>query len=478
MESHALPQYHQIAEELAGLIDKGVLRPGERIPSVRRASRQHGVNPGTVLHAYEQLEARGMIEARPQSGFYVRARHLGRAPEPATSVPRSRVTNVDVSRLVFQVLHEIKHPETIPLGSAFPSPELFPLEKLNRMAAAVARRQSPWVSVADLPPGNAELRRQIALRYLESGCMIAPEEIIVTCGAMEAINLCLQAVAQPDDAIAIESPTFYSTLQAIERMKLRAVEIATHPREGIDLNGLQAALRAHPIRACILITNFQNPLGSLIPDAKKQALVHLLARHKVPLIEDDVYAELYFGGSRPRPAKAFDRNGLVLHCGSFSKCLAPGYRVGWTAPGLYRVQVEQLKFMTTLSTASLPQAAIAEFLKHGGYERHLRRLRHMLCVQCHEMMRAVDQYFPRGCRMTRPQGGYMLWVELPKIVNALRLHQLASAEGISIAPGPIFSAQRKYRNYIRLNFGHPWSPVIERAVSTLGRLIIALTGKP
>jgi DNA-binding transcriptional MocR family regulator len=465
-----LAQYQKIAQELSALIEKGVLRPGERVPSVRRASRQHGVNAGTVLHAYAQLEARGLIEARPQSGYYVRARERRLAPEPAVSKPRSRVTDVDVSRLVFQVLDAIKDPDIVPLGSAFPSPELFPLQKLNTTAAAVARRQSSWASVADLPPGNAELRRQIALRYLESGCVISAEDVLITCGAMEAINLCLQAVARPGDMIAIESPTFYSTLQAIERMNLRAVEIATHPREGIVLDALEAALQKYTIKACILITNFQNPLGSLMPDASKQALTRLLARHKVALIEDDVYAELYFGTSRPRPAKAFDRDGLVLHCGSFAKCLAPGYRIGWAAPGRFREQVQRLKFMTTLSTASLPQAAIAEYLKHGGYERHLRRLRHALPSQCHEMMAAVCEHFPKECRMTRPEGGYMLWVELPKGIDALQLQQRAAAEGISIAPGPIFSAKRQYRNYVRLNFGYPWSSRMEGAVRTVGLL--------
>lgn len=465
-----MAQYQTIAEDLATLIEKGVLRPGDRAPSVRRASQQYRVNPGTVLHAYAQLEARGLIEARPQSGYYVLARRISWAPEPAASAPRLRVKDVDVSSLVFQVLGEAKHPETVPLGSAFPSPELFPLEKLNRTAATVARRQGSWVSIADLPPGNAELRRQIALRYLDSGCAVTSEDIVITCGAMEAINLCLQAVARPGDTIAIESPTFYSTLQAIERMNLRAVEIATHPREGIVLDALEAALCKHPVKACILITTFQNPLGSLMPDTHKQALVRLLASHQVPLIEDDVYAELYFGTARPRPAKAFDHEGLVLHCGSFAKCLAPGYRIGWAAPGRYRVEVERLKFMTTLSTASLLQAAIAEYLKHGGYERHLRRLRQALGAQCHAITRAVSQYFPAGCRMTRPQGGYMLWIELPKPVDALRLHQLALAEGINIAPGPIFSAQRKYRNYVRLNFGYPWSPRLEDAVRVVGHL--------
>ncbi len=469
-----MARYQEIADEIASLIARGTLRAGQRIPSVRKTSTQYKVSPGTVLQAFDQLEARGLIEARPQSGYYVRTQHAGFAPEPRSSAPHARAVQLDVSELVFGVLEQIKHRELVPFGSAFPSPELFPLARLNRMAAAAARRQKPWASVDDLPPGNAELRHQIALRYLESGCAIAPDDIVITCGALEAINLSLQAVTRPGDTVAIESPTFYSTLQAIERLGLRAVEIATHPRTGIELDALEAALKTHKIKACVLVTTFQNPLGACMPDDNKAALLKLLKRHDVSLIEDDVYAELYFGAERPRPAKAFDKTGLVLHCGSFSKCLAPGYRVGWVAAGRYRTQVERIKLMTTLSTASLPQAAIAEFLKHGAYERHLRHLRHTLATQCQEMMRAVSQHFPEGCRMTRPEGGYMLWIELPKSVDALHLHQLALAEGISIAPGPIFSAQRKYRNCVRLNFGYPWSPRVEKAVRTLGRLVTAL----
>ncbi len=471
-----MPRYQEIADHIAALIASGTLRAGQRIPSVRKASALHKVSAGTVLQAFDQLEARGLIEARPQSGYYVRPQHSGLAPEPQSSAPHPRAVQLDVSELVFGVLEQIKHRELVPLGSAFPSTDLFPLERLNRMAAATARRLKPWTSIDDLPPGNAELRHQIALRYLESGCAVAPDDIVITCGALEAINLSLQAITRPGDMVAIESPTFYSTLQAIERLGLRAVEIATHPRTGIALDALESALKAHNIKACVLITTFQNPVGACMPDENKAALIKLLKRHDVPLVEDDVYAELYFSAQRPRPAKAFDRNGLVLHCGSFSKCLAPGYRVGWVAAGRYRTQVERLKLMTTLATASLPQAAIAEFLKHGAYERHLRHLRHTLAAQCQEMMRAVSQHFPEGCRMTRPEGGYMLWIELPKAVDALQLHQLALAEGISIAPGPIFSAQRKYRNCVRLNFAYTASPRIEKAVKTLGRLAAALAG--
>lgn len=467
-------RYEQVAFELSTLISRGVFRPGDRIPSVRKASQQYRVNAGTILQAYGELEARGLINARPQSGFYVQARETGWAPEPAISSPRRGSTHVDVANLVFEVLASIKDPKIVPLGSAFPSPELFPLDKLNRITAATARHLPTWSSISDFTPGNAELRRLIGLRYLESGFAISADDIVITSGAMEAINLCLHAVTQPGDTIAIESPTFYATLMAIERMRLKAVEIATHPREGLDLGELRAALGRHKIKACIMIPTFQNPLGCCMPDDKKRELVAVLARYGVPLVEDDVYAELYFGASRPRPAKAFDRDGLVLHCGSFAKCLAPGYRVGWAAPGRYKSAVERLKFVTTLSTASVPQAAIAEYLKHGGYERHLRTLRHRLSLQLDQMRQALGTHFPAGCRITRPEGGYMLWIELPQAVDALRLHQLATVKNISIAPGPIFSAQRRYSNFIRVNFGHPWSKPMDHAVRTLGALTAEL----
>src|SRR5262245_59002948 len=201
-------------------------------------------------------------------------------------------------------------------------------------------------------------------------------------------------------------------------------------------------------------------------DDTKSELVDLLARRGVPLIEDDVYAELYFDAPRLRPAKAFDREGLVLHCGSFAKCLAPGYRIGWAAPGRFKDVVERLKFMTTLTTASLPQAAIAEYLKHGGFERHLRTLRQTLSVQLEFMRQGLERHFPAGCKITRPEGGYMLWIELPRAVEALRLHRLALEKRVSVAPGPNFSAQRSYSNCIRINFGH--------AVKTLGTLTAEL----
>jgi len=329
----------------------------------------------------------------------------------------------------------------------------------------------PWSSVDTLSPGDANLRRQIALRYLLDGLHVPSDEIVVTNGALEALNLCLMAVTRPGDTVLIESPTFYAALQSIERIGLKAVEVPSHPRDGIDLNLMESALERHKPKVCWLMTNFQNPLGSLLSNDKKKSLVELLTKHQVPLIEDDVYGELYFGEKRPAPAKAYDTDGLVMHCSSFSKCLAPGYRVGWVASGRYSKIIERLKLTTTLSTSVPAQIALANYLKKGGYDKHLRNLRHTLTVNQIKFIDAVQQYFPEGTRLTKPQGGYFLWVKLPDGVKALDVHRIALANGISIAPGPIFSAQRGFTDYIRLNYGHIWDTNVEASLVTLGKIV-------
>jgi DNA-binding transcriptional MocR family regulator len=252
---------------------------------------------------------------------------------------------------------------------------------------------------------------------------------------------------------------------------MRAIEVATHPREGIELAALERVLAQQQPRACWLMTTFQNPLGSLMPPEKKRALVELLARHEVPLIEDDVYAELHFGKARPLPAKAFDHAGLVLHCGSFSKNLAPGYRVGWVAAGRFTTRLAQHKLTTSLTTARPTQAALVDYLQHGGYDRHLRQLRRTLAEREQTFAQAVGRHFPASTRATRPDGGYFTWLELPEGSDAIALQQRASALGISVAPGPIFSASRDYRNCLRMNYGHPLDARADQALATLGRLV-------
>jgi DNA-binding transcriptional MocR family regulator len=468
-----MSRYQDLAAQTERLIADGLLRPGDRLPSVRQACRSHDVSPVTVTQAYYLLESRGLIEARPKSGYFVRARLGQRLPEPEMRRPLGDSTQLEVSDFIFRILESVKDPSVVPLGSSFPSPYLFPLDKLGRFLATAARKLDPLATVTDLPPGNEELRRQIALRYLAHGANVAPQEIVVTSGAMEGLNLCLQAVTRPGDLIAIESPTFYAGLQASERLGLKVIEIPTHPREGVSLPALAEVLRQHPVKACLFMLNFANPQGSLVPDAHKKALLELLQRHDVPLIEDDVYAELYFGQQAPLCSKAVDEAGLVMHVSSFSKCLAPGYRIGWVAAGRYAQAIQRQKLSTSLATTVPVQIALADYLKHGGYENHLRHLRRTLAQREAAFTAAVESHFPAGTRLARPQGGYFLWLELPPGVDALRLHRQALARGISTAPGPIFSAKREFAHSLRLNFGHPDTEAQQAAIATLGQLVAA-----
>lgn len=465
-----MTRYESYAEEIEERIRSGVLAPGDRLPSVRQACASRGISPSTVFQAYYLLEARGLIDARPRSGYYVRKpRRPARMAAQAAPVV-SGSTEVAISELVFQVLDSTRHAEVVPLGSAFPAAELFPLAQLARGGARAMRHLAPSQLTAELTQGDLRLRQSLQHRYTLHGLPIRADELVITNGAMEALNLCLQAVTRPGDVVAVESPTFYAALQALERLNLRAVEVPTDPLLGVDPDALAEILSAQKVAACWFMPSFQNPLGALMPDSRKQALVTLLAHHGVPLIEDDVYAELYHGTRRPRPAKAFDREGLVMHCSSFSKCLAPGYRVGWAAAGRHAHQVQRLKMMSSLATAVPSQLAIAEYLEQGGYERHLRQLRQALSSSMAQARALVQRHFPQGTRVSEPAGGYFLWLQLPESVDTLWLHQQVLAQGISTAPGVLFSADRRFRHALRLNVGHPDDPRIADAIHAVGSL--------
>lgn len=466
-----MKKYEIIAEEIANAIQQGLLRPGEKLPSIRQIQASKQVNASTVFQAYYLLEARGLIAAKPRSGYYVAGQSPLRPLPPVNIQFDATPTQVDVSQWVFTLLAHIKDQAHIPFGSAFPSPLLFPLDKLAAHMATEVRGINPWDTVHDIGQGDAELRRQIALRYQLDGTSTTADEIIVCNGALEALNLCLAAVTQPGDTVIIESPSFYAALQTIERMGLRAIEVPSHPDEGIDLQALEHAILQHAPKACWLMTNFQNPTGSLMPETKKQALVALVSRYQLPLIEDDVYRELYFGKRRPLPAKTYDQSGWVMHCSSFSKCLAPGYRVGWVSAGRFTDAVTKLKISTSLATSLPAQRALAAYLAKGGYDKHLRQLRHQLMLQQLQYAQAISADFPADIRLTLPQGGYFLWLQLPDKVDSMVLFQAALSHNISLAPGNMFSSKQLFAHYIRLNVGHLWNSSNAQALRTLGHLI-------
>ncbi len=459
--------YREIAEQIQRLISAGTFRPGDRVPSVRTLSRQKDVSVTTVLEAYRVLEDSGLIEARPQSGYFVRPRLLRAVEEPERSSPVEVPLKVGNRDLMSMILKDAQDPGLVQLGAAVPPAELIPSEKLNRALARMSRRNRPGGS--DPIAGTPELRMQIARRALAAGCDLTPRQIVTTNGGQEAIYFALRATCKPGDTVAVESPTYYGFLQAIELLQLRVIEIATYPRHGMCLDSLRRALGRHPIRAVLLIPTFHNPIGSTMPAEKKEELVRMLARKNIPLIEDDIAGDLVHGPERPKAVKAFDKKGLVLLCSSFSKTLAPSYRIGWIAAGRFQAAIEHEKTVTNFATATIPQLAIADFLANGGYERHLRKMRRTLAANVALVTQRIGESFPEGTRVTRPAGGFVLWVELPKSVDSLVLYERARRSGVTFAPGQLFSPKGGYRNFLRMNAGG-WSDRIRDAVVLLGRL--------
>ncbi|CDM92785.1 PLP-dependent aminotransferase family protein [Limnospira fusiformis SAG 85.79] len=462
--------YEQVANRIQSLIKEGTLKPGSRIPSVRKMHQQMSVSITTVLEAYRLLEDRGLIVARPQSGYYVR--HILSLPpaEPTSSAPPGLACNVDTS-IAFKINKVLREPGMIKLGAAVPDPELFPLAALNRLMGQVMRQNPEVCHSYNALPGLEPLRDEVARRLMDAGCSLTPDQILIVNGTTEGMYLSLRAITKPGDTVAIESPSYYGLLEILQSLHLKALELPTHPRSGLSLPDLENALSQGQVAACAIVSNFSNPLGSCMEDSKKKALVEILERYDIPLVEDDVYGDLGFDEMRPKAIKAFDKKGLVLYCSSCSKTISPGLRVGWVVAGRYQNTVEQLKLFTNIVTAAANQLAIAAFLANGGYDRHLRHLRRAYGEQVLRMTQAICDYFPPETKVTRPTGGHVLWVELPPHFDAIALYQEAYQRQISIAPGTMFSASGNYQNCFRLNCGLLWSPKIDMAMKTLGELI-------
>jgi DNA-binding transcriptional MocR family regulator len=419
---------------------------------------------------YRLLEDRGVLEARPQSGFYVAKGGMVSLETPTMSKPRGKATTVAVSSVVVKLLDYASDPRLVPLGCAIPSAQLLAAGRLDRFLARAARVKGNEHNIYTVPKGDSRLRLEIARRALRWGQALSPEDIAITCGCTDAVTLALKTVSKPGDTIAIESPTYFGLLHALEALDLKALELPTDATSGIDLSALERALNRTTIKACLLSSSFNNPLGCTISDGKKIAVLDLLAEHKVPLIEDDIYGDIYFGEDRPKPFMALDRRGNTLYCSSFSKTIAPGYRIGWIATGRHMQKVLERKFAFTLCGPALPQAAFADFLSSGSYDNHLRRIRRVFEHSIAHMVRAIDKAFPKGTKVTRPAGGFVLWLELPSHLNSRALSEEALEHGICVVPGDVFSASGRYTNCLRLSCGYGWDARIEKGLVTLGEL--------
>jgi DNA-binding transcriptional MocR family regulator len=463
--------YLRVAQRLERQIMEDVLNVGDKLPSVRELSKQQGISVSTALQAYYHLEGKGLIASKPQSGYYVRFTP-GLAPErPSVSKPLAAVRNRNIDALISEVYDGLVDPRLTKFSLSVPAKELLPVAKLNKAMLQALRDSQDGGTSYEQVRGNPELRRQIARWTMNWGGHLGEDDLITTAGAMNAISYALLALTKPGDTVAVESPSYFGTLRLLNSLGLKVLELPTHPDTGIAPDDLRKAIAKHSIKVCLFVTNFGNPLGHCMPDEAKKETVQLLARHGIPLIEDDLYGDVYFGKKRPLSCKTFDEEGNVLWCSSVSKTLAPGYRVGWIAPGKHFDAIKGLKLYHSITNASPEQAAIAAFLATGRYEHHLRSLRRTLQANSLQYIRAISEYFPEGTRVTHPEGGFILWLELDRKIDTQELYHTAMKHRISIAPGAMFSMQDRYHNCMRLSYGMAWTPALENALKRLGGMV-------
>ncbi|MBV6306523.1 PLP-dependent aminotransferase family protein [Candidimonas humi] len=469
------PLYRRLARQYSGYIAAGTLRPGDRMPSMRDFMRRHGVSLATATETYRSLEREGLVHARPRSGYFVqrgRSAQLPAVAEPTPAIPDC-AQFVGVHSKVSAVIAMCQAaPQALNLGGAnAAAPELYPAEALRKLATAALRHNPQLLTATGIDPGNEYFRRMVARRALDAGVQLAPDEVIVTHGGIEAVNLILRAVTRPGDTVAIESPCFSGLLQVQEALGLRALEIPTSPSTGLVVEALELALQTYDtIKAVVVMPNLHNPLGCSMPDAHKARLVELCSRSGVALIEDESYRDLADASMPLKPLKAWDTDGTVIYCVSLNKTLAPGMRLGWMNGGRWHARIGMLKSAQGRSNEEWPQVVAAQFIQSRAYDRHLQRLKHHMRLLRARAAEAIAASFPPGTRFTPPEGGVTFWLELPAAVDALRLFEIALGDGLCIMPGTIFSNSGRYDHFIRLSCGLADPDLLDRSIRRVGML--------
>lgn len=468
--------YQQVITVIREMVEQGLLSPGDKLPSLRAMAGRLRVSIPTVQQAYQQLEMSGQVVAREKSGYFLQSGHPTATPK-RSKLPAKPVI-VNKQQLIEQVYEGIHLPDVAPLGLANPVAAASPQQALARsMRQAMRQAQERMLDYGAID-GLMMLKTQIVQQYLALGLTVNSDDLIITNGAQEAIAIALQCVTQPGDIVAIESPCYFGIVELVENLGLKAIEIPVCPDDGLWLDDLSAALARHSIKACVFSTSINNPLGSQMPESRMQQLLQLLRAHDVTLIEDDVYGDLYFGEQRIRPAQCFAQPGEVLTCSSFSKTVAPGYRVGWMLAGPYSARAKRFKRALSCSAPMMNQWALADFMASGEFQRHLRQLRKRLYDNKQKMRLAVQKYFPDHVRVSDPKGGCVLWLDLGEGYDGGLFFQLALQAGISVAPGAIFSAYERYRSCVRISYGLPWCEHMEGYVRTLGTLVAQAKKQP
>lgn len=464
--------YEDIAGHIEEEILNGVLHLGDKLPSVRMFSKQHNVSASTIFQAYYVLESKGLIEARPKSGYYViyQPKKYTASIVDSNQKETPTIHELTTDAMISHIVDLLSAEKYIRLSSAQPDLSLLPTASLQKSIKSALTALGADILNYDHPSGNAILRQLIAGQQIKLGKAYTPQDIVITAGCTEALTLCLRAVTEKGDIVISDSLTYYGIHQIIKDLGLKVIPVPIHTTSGLDMSFLKRSLEKFSVKACLLTTNFNNPTGKSLSLEQKKELVKLITKYQVPLIEDDVYGELYFGKHRPSTCKQFDTEGLVLYCSSFSKTLAPGYRVGYTIPGKFTETVTRLKRIHSLGSSTLSQQALVGFLSKGRYPYHLKKLRHTLHANMLSYCKLIYTYFPEKIYFVPPTGGYILWIAFPENFDSVALFEAAKKHNLIIAPGQIFSMNDSHKNYIRLSFSKPLTEPIEKAIKLLGSL--------
>jgi DNA-binding transcriptional MocR family regulator len=462
------PLYVKLAKRIEYAIQVGAYSPGDRLPSLRKCAQDHSVSLSTVLEAYRSLEDARLIECRPKAGHFVSV-PLHRASETEVGALPAWSAAVEVATLIETMMRSTTVPHLVSFGSGYPACDLMQAEMRRAMLHAVQRGgRAPGYDPTT--PGEDALRKAIARRTLTMGCALDPREIILTTGATESVSLCLMAVTRPGDTVAVESPTSFGFLRTLGVLGLSVLEIPSHPTHGLSVDALALALRTNRVSAVLATPTLANPTGTCMPLAERERLVQLLARDEIPLIEDVIYNDLVHDDVYRRAVKSYDKTGTVLLCGSYSKTISPGLRVGWLSAGAFATRIRTLKSAISGSNCLINELALAELLAESHYNRRLRALHQAYCKSRVEARRIIARAFPKGTRVNDPIGGSILWVELPGELDSLALFKACLQEQILIAPGTMFSVSDSYRHCFRISVPRLWENVHGRALARIGEI--------
>lgn len=465
--------YQQVAGRVAEEIRDGVYLAGQKVPSVRKLSKQFNVSLATVVQAYGSLEDQGLIRAKPQSGYFVRS-NVVMPVEPPPISRNNRPKRVTKSQLISDILALGRQKGLVQLGAAVPDRDCLPWRAMQQHINKVCRYESEELTSYSFSPGNEQLRRLIAIRMRDAGVRVSHDQIVITNGCMEALSLSVRCLTKANDIIAVESPCYYGHLNLAESLGLKLVEIPTDPVTGVSLEALKLAVDKWPIKACIFSARNSNPTGATLARDKQNALVEFLRKKKIPLIEDDVYGELTFNEDIGATFKSFDQSDDVIYCSSFSKTIGPGFRIGWCIPGKIQPKFQEMQLYSTMSASSFCQSALASYLGQGGYDKHLRMVRNRYRQTAAAYQLAVSRHFPEGTKISRPEGGVVLWISLPPSIDAFELHRQAQEEGINIMPGGIFSSTKNFDHFLRITCTRPMDREVDEAIVKIGMLAKAL----